>query len=97
MREIVKYIIKIAQILYKVITSIISYGIQFQNVLFLPLYSYLETTTTTTTTTTKKSTTTIETTTTKTTTIATTIATNPETIFETTMKSKQDQNSGFSV
>ena len=95
MREIVKYIIKIAQILYKVITSIISYGIQFQNVLFLPLYSYLETTTTTTTTT-KKSTTTIVTTT-KTTTIATTIATNPETIFETTMKSKQDQNSGFSV
>ena len=67
-----------------------------QNVLFLPLYSYLETTTTTTTTTTKKSTTTIVTTT-KTTTIATTIATNPETIFETTMKSKQDQNSGFSV
>ena len=96
MREIVKYIIKIAQILYKVITSIISYGIQFQNVLFLPLYSYLETTTTTTTTTTKKSTTTIVTTT-KTTTIATTIATNPETIFETTMKSKEDQNSGFSV
>ena len=95
MREIVKYIIKIAQILYKVITSIICYGIQFQNVLFLPLYSYLETTTTTTTTT-KKSTTTIVTTT-KTTTIATTIATNPETIFETTMKSKQDQNSGFSV
>ena len=94
MREIVKYIIKIAQILYKVIT-IISYGIQFQNVLFLPLYSYLETTTTTTTTT-KKSTTTIVTTT-KTTTIATTIATNPETIFETTMKSKEDQNSGFSV
>ena len=89
-----KYIIKIAQILYKVIT-IISYGIQFQNVLFLPLYSYLETTTTTTTTT-KKSTTTIVTTT-KTTTIATTIATNPETIFETTMKSKEDQNSGFSV
>ena len=88
-----KYIIKIAQILYKVIT-IISYGIQFQNVLFLPLYSYLETTSTTTTT--KKSTTTIVTTT-KTTTIATTIATNPETIFETTMKSKEDQNSGFSV
>ena len=87
LREIVKYIIKI-------VMTTISYGIQFQNVLFLPLYSYLETTSTTTTT--KKSTTTIVTTT-KTTTIATTIATNPETIFETTMKSKQDQNSGFSV